>query len=205
MTDTFNPDWAICPGETIKEYCEKKNQALPNINCYNLLYNHLELTPTRFISLLTGVETITEKIADLLAEVFEDTTPEFWLKLEQQFVDDLNRNSITRNEWVKMNSGFRLYKATVTTEVYFVASQSEAELTELSVDPDVEDIIRESINDSISFDSVDVELVESKKDVNMMWKNALPYMHPDVVEDPILSCGPERTCLQVLQCTGVIA
>jgi plasmid maintenance system antidote protein VapI len=201
MTDTFNSDWASCPGNTIKEFCKERNQLITDHDTFNLLFNHLDLNQVKFISLLNGLEPITEKIADLLAEIFEVTTPKFWLKLEEQFVSDLECIGISRALWVMENADFRLYKVSLTHEMYVISASSDCTLD--SLDYSLQQLVKESISDSTDLGFIDVEVVKATKDLDKEWRGALPYVHDSLEEDPIINTNPELTCLQVLQCTGV--
>lgn len=204
MTETFNPDWASCPGETIKEYCEEKDQLITDQSCYRLLYDHLELSPVKFMQLMTGVLPINEKIADLLAEVFEESTPQFWLELEQQFVNDLDRLGITREWWVQNNSDYKLYKGTVTHEFYFVGpSDLEVDSSSCKVLRTIMDIAKESLTDSMDIEDADFESVVNRAHLCPQWEDALAYMYPDIKLDPVLDVVPELTCLQVLKANGI--
>lgn len=201
MTDTFNSDWASCPGQTIKEYCEEKNQDDTSCNYYNLLYNHLGCSPVRFLSLLNGLEPITQKVADQLAEVFETSTPEFWLTLEQQFVEDLERIGVSRQQWVKENADVKLYKATIIHDTYFIAPASQDLFSDCNYE--VEDLVRECLNDSTEFDNCIVSEVKSKSDLRPSWQDALPYQHEDTKDNQIFDVIHEYTCLQVLKANGI--
>lgn len=203
MTEAFTPDWAICPGQIIKELCEERDQLITDQSCYNLLYDHLEFSPVKFMQLMTGVLPINDKIANLLAEVFETSTPEYWLTLEKQFVEDLERIGVDRKWWVQHNTDYRLYKATVTHEFYFIGSSNFENSSSSSIIRNIKDLAKESLNDSMDLEYVDFETVVDRADLVPQWEDALAYVYPDIKLDPVLDVVPELTCLQILKANGI--
>lgn len=82
--DTFSPDWVSPPGATIQQLMRKVGYS------HRALANELDI-PTKVLDkVISGDEAITKSIAYQLSRIL-GSTPEFWLKREKQYRDEIIR------------------------------------------------------------------------------------------------------------------
>lgn len=85
MSDhSFVPDWASAPGETISDLLTDRGISIPDFA------SAVEMSPSRAKDLMAGEEIISEEIAGKLS-AFLGSSPQFWLRREQQYREDLAR------------------------------------------------------------------------------------------------------------------
>lgn len=78
MTIPFEPDWAIPPGETIRECMEYE------------LAERLECSTEYLENILSGHKKISPEFAEKLEKVF-NVKASFWLNLDKNYWDSLQR------------------------------------------------------------------------------------------------------------------
>lgn len=87
MSDEFDPDWTIAPGETLREWIEEHGLSA------RVAAKTAGLDREVFERLLVGDEPLTEDIAVRLTGL--TTVPaSFWLNFERRYRDDLGRGRL---------------------------------------------------------------------------------------------------------------
>lgn len=97
MTDTFMPNWASPPGQTITQLMAKAN-----VSRHELALK-MDMTTNQAAALIAGVSKLTKETAEKLATVFGGS-PEFWLSRDRQFRKDVQRLPIEdryQRSWLK--------------------------------------------------------------------------------------------------------
>ena len=82
--NTFSPDWVSKPGETIQRLMLKAEYS------HSELANELDISTEVLDKIISGDEAITKSIAYQLSRIL-GSTPEFWLKREKQYRDEIAR------------------------------------------------------------------------------------------------------------------
>lgn len=95
---TFEPDWAIPPGDTIARLMSAKELEADELAL------ELELRPDEFSGLLSGTYRITDATAKRLSDCL-GSSPAFWVRRDQTYVKEVTRvcknNSDDGAEWLR--------------------------------------------------------------------------------------------------------
>ncbi len=74
----FEPDWASAPGDTLTDIMEENDWSLAHVA------DLLDMDDLTLAQLLSGSLSITDDLAETLANVF-GSTPDFWQEREKQY------------------------------------------------------------------------------------------------------------------------
>ena len=74
----FEPDWASSPGDTLTDIMEENDWSLAHVA------DLLDMDDLTLAQLLSGSLSITDDLAETLANVF-GSTPDFWQEREKQY------------------------------------------------------------------------------------------------------------------------
>jgi plasmid maintenance system antidote protein VapI len=84
---TFNPDWCVAPGETLRDWRVEHHLTCPQAA------ERAHMTASNWVKLERGELPITEHLAAKLA-VVTDTTAQFWLNRETLYREGLERGLV---------------------------------------------------------------------------------------------------------------